>query len=55
MDSNSNNIHKKMYAILCGGISNALDSLPLTPETEDTRQILENALEDAEEIYLDYT
>ena len=44
--------YPKMYAILCGGISDALDALPLAPATEETRRILEDALEEAEELYL---
>lgn len=44
--------YPKMYAILCGGISDALDRLPLVPATEEPRRILEQALEDAEEFYL---
>lgn len=44
--------YTKMYAILCGGISDALDCLPFTPATEETRRILEDALEEAEEVYL---
>ena len=43
---------KKMYAILCGGISEALDALPETPENAWARALLERALEEAEELYL---
>lgn len=43
---------KKMYAILCGGISEALDALPEKPENAWARALLERALEEAEELYL---
>ena len=43
---------KKMYAILCGGISDALDVLPEGADNARAISILQQALEDAEELYL---
>lgn len=42
---------KKMYAILCGEISEALDALPLFPENMRTYEILEKAVLKTEEMY----
>ena len=44
--------YKKMYAILCGAISDALDVLPYSPENLNARFLLEKALTEAEELYL---
>lgn len=44
--------YQKMYAILCGAASDALDALPATAETLAGRALLEQALEEAEELYL---
>lgn len=44
--------YQKMYAILCGAASDALDVLPATAETLGGRALLEQALEQAEELYL---
>ena len=44
--------YQTMYAILCGAASDALDALPVSPETRRGRFLLENALEQAEELYL---
>lgn len=43
---------KKMYAILCGGISDALDVLPEGADNSRAIDLLHAALEEAEEIYL---
>lgn len=43
---------EKLYAILCGAISDALDHLPLKPENEKGRFLLENALALTEEYYI---
>ena len=45
--------YAKMYYILCAAASEALDRLPETPENEAAAQILQEALEQAEEVYLD--
>ena len=44
--------YKKMYAILCGAASEALDALPDTPANAQGRQLLQEALLRAEEIYV---
>ena len=44
--------YEKLYAILCGAASEALDLLPDTPETAAARHCLEGALEEAEETYI---
>ena len=44
--------YQKMYAILCGAASHALDALPDAPECAPARRILTEALEQAEELYL---
>lgn len=43
---------KKMYSILCGAISDALDILPLIPENMPAVELLHDALEEAEELYI---
>jgi hypothetical protein len=43
---------KKMYAILCGAISDAIDVLPETAEVQPARRFLQSALDQAEELYL---
>ena len=48
-------IYKKLYAITFGAISDALDHLPYTPENLHSRLILEKALLEAEEKYLQAT
>lgn len=45
--------YAKMYAILCGAISDALDVLPLSVQTLHAKLILEKALRDAEILYID--
>ena len=42
----------KLYAILCGAISDALDCLPLLSENVRARQILEQAAAQTEELYI---
>lgn len=44
--------YQKMYAILCCACSDALDLLPDSAETEAVRRMLTEALEEAEELYL---
>lgn len=44
--------YQKMYAILCAAASEAIDSLEKIPETEAARKILQDALTEAEERYL---
>ena len=43
--------YRKMYYILCRAVDKALDLLPA--EGEEVRQILQRALEEAEERYID--
>lgn len=45
--------YKKMYHILCAAASDALDRLPDNMENIMGRKILQDALLEAEEIYLD--
>ena len=45
--------YKKMYAILCGAASDALDVLPETEENAAGRALLQRALDKAEELYID--
>lgn len=42
---------KRMYLILCGEISEALDALPLFPDNLETYEILEKALQRTEAMY----
>ena len=44
--------YKKMYAILCGAASDALDALPETEENGPGRAILQKALDQTEELYV---
>lgn len=44
---------EKMYAVLCGEVSEALDVLPLFPENIPAYEILENALLKTENMYCD--
>lgn len=44
--------HRQMYAILCKAASDALDLLPETEENRAARALLQDALLEAEEIYL---
>ena len=45
--------YKRMYALLCGTISDALDLLPASAETARTRWELEQALHTMEELYME--
>ena len=47
--------YAKMYYILCAAASEALDALPETPENEAARALLQTALNEAEELYIDST
>lgn len=44
--------YRKMYAVLCVAASKALDELPKNPETLNGRKTLQDALEKAEEMYI---
>ena len=44
--------YKKMYAILCGAASDALDALPDTEENAAARAMLQGMLDKAEELYI---
>ena len=44
--------YQKMYAILCGSISDALDLLPNTAENQKAIALLQQALDTTEEIYI---
>ncbi len=45
--------YQKMYYIMCDGASRALDALPDLPDNRPARELLENALLEAEEMYID--
>lgn len=47
--------YKKLYAILCAAASEALDLLPDTPENAPARWTLVEALNRAEDVYLEQT
>lgn len=44
--------YRKMYAIMCSAASNALDALQNNPQNAIARKILQNALNEAEELYI---
>lgn len=44
--------YKKMYALVCGAASDALDLLPETVENQPGRERLQAALLQAEELYI---
>ena len=44
--------YQKMYYILCDSASRALDALLDVPETQAARLLLEQALYEAEELYI---
>ena len=44
--------YKKMYALVCGAASDALDLLPETEENQPGREALQTALLQAEELYV---
>lgn len=45
--------YRKMYAILCTAASEALDLLPDTAENAPGRALLQKALFDAEELFVE--
>lgn len=47
--------YRKLYAMLCAAASDALDKLPMTPDTALARQTLEQALLKAEACYVQST
>ena len=48
-------MYAKMYHILCAAASMALDEMPETRENATAADILREALETAEEMFLDMT
>ena len=46
-------MYAKMYHILCAAASEALDEMPETAENATAAKTLREALEEAEEIYLE--
>ena len=47
--------YKKMYAVLCGAVDDIIDTLEEIPLAFSSAKILRNALEQAEEIYIETT
>lgn len=47
--------YKKMYAILCKSIDDAIDPLEQIPEAKRISKDLQDALLEAEDIYIDTT
>lgn len=47
--------YKKMYAVLCGAIDESIDSLEQIPEAKRISESLQDALIEAEEIYIKTT
>ncbi len=47
-------VYKKMYALFCSAVSDALDELPFIAENLTARLLLEKAIQGAEEIYIEY-
>ena len=47
--------YKKMYAILCGAIDDVIDPLEEIPLAIPSVKKLRNALEEAEEVYIETT
>ena len=45
--------YDRMYHILCTAASRALDLLPPTSNTETARELLQGALYEAEELYIE--
>ena len=45
--------YDKKYYLLCDAASKPIDLLPQTPDTKDVRELLQNALYQAEELYVD--
>lgn len=46
--------YKKMYAILCGAVSDAIDLIDGANSCLDVKNHLQKALMDAEDIYLEW-
>ena len=44
--------YQRMYALLCTAASQALDMLPATEENSAGREVLQQALYEAEEMYV---
>ena len=44
--------YAKLYAIMCGAVSDALNVMPRTLENYSARRTLERAIESAEEYYI---
>ena len=44
--------YAKLYAIMCGAVSDALNVMPRTLENYSARRALERAIESAEEYYI---
>ena len=47
--------YKKMYAVLCGAVDDVIDTLEKIPLAFSSAKILRNALEQADEIYIETT
>lgn len=47
--------YKRMYALLCGAIDKVIDPLEQIPAAEHILETLQDALLDAEEIYIETT
>lgn len=47
--------YKKMYAVLCKAIDDAIDPLEQIPSAKQITKSLQDALLEAEEIYIDTT
>ena len=47
--------YKKMYAVLCEAVDDAIDPLEQIPSAKQIAKSLQNALLEAEEIYIDTT
>ena len=45
--------YKKMYAVLCKAIDDAIEPLERIPAARQTSKLLQDALYEAEEIYID--
>lgn len=44
--------YQQMYYILCAAVSKTLDCLPQIEKNEEARQLLQTALDEAEELYI---
>ena len=45
--------YKRMYALLCGAMSDAVDEMADIPDAAVARRMLVRAMQQAEELYLD--